>query len=30
MVHYSIEPRTRKCVKEYGCLSFGINTENNY
>ena len=22
MVHYSIEPRTRKCVKGYGFLSF--------
>ena len=27
---YSIEPRTRKYVKEYGFLSFTINMSNKY
>ena len=30
MVHYSIEPRTRKCVKGYGFLSFSRNLSNKH
>ena len=29
MGRYSIEPRTRKCVKWYGSLSFAIEYKNN-
>ena len=30
MTRYSIEPRTRKCVKGYGFLSFARNFFNKY
>ena len=30
MVRYSIEPRTRKCVKGYGSLSFSRNLSNKH
>ena len=30
MACYSLEPRTRKYVKEYGFLSFVINLSNQY
>ena len=30
MICYSIEPRTRKYVKEYGFLSFARNLSNKY
>ena len=30
MIRYSIEPRTRKYVKEYGFLSFARNLSNKY
>ena len=30
MVRYSIEPRTRKCVKRYGFLSFSRNLSNKH
>ena len=30
MTCYSIEPRTRKYVKEYGFLSFARNLSNKY
>ena len=30
MTHYSIEPRARKYVKEYGLLSFARNLSDKY
>ena len=30
MICYTIEPRTRKCVKAYGFLSFAKNLSNKY
>ena len=30
MIHYSIEPRTRKCTKGYGFLSFARYLSKNY
>ena len=30
MTHYSIEPRRRKYVKEYGFLSFAKNCSSKY
>ena len=27
---YSVEPRTRKCIKRYGFLSFASNLSNKY
>ena len=30
MIRYSIEPRTRKCVKRYGFLSFMRNQSDKY
>ena len=30
MTHYSVEPRTRKCVRGYGLLSFARNLSVKY